>query len=214
MAHSSFSEPSAPAPGLLPAPAPRWWHWLSSPSLPQHAARYAGLLVGLNVVAWLVVGLAGGNVLDRRLPIVLFPLGGFVIWVALFFYRRRRDTEMGFRRGLKLGALVAVLSSMGLAVGIGGLATGSATLRQRHAATTLQMLAGQRQHLETLPHGRATYAQQVAAARATTAFDLALDELPRRLVPALLAALLGAILFRKANPDATEPERAPRPPKT
>lgn len=193
---------------------PGWWRWLSSPSLRQHAGRYAGLLVGLNVVAWLVVGLGGGNVLDRRLPIVLFPLSGFVIWAALAFYRRRRDTEMGFGQGLKLGALIAAGSSLALALLLGGVVlVGGETLRERHVATTVALLNAQRQRLETLPDGKALYAGQVAAAQNVSAGAIAFDELLRRLLPALLATLLGAILLRKANPEGTEPERAPRPPK-
>ena len=191
-----------------------WWHWLSSPDLGRHAGRYAGLLVGLNVLAWLAVGLAGGNVFDRRLPIVLFPLSGFVVWVALAMYRRRRDTAMGFGRGLKLGVLVAALAAGGLALLLGaGVLLGGEGLRQRHVAATVTMLEAQRERLETLPDGRARYVEQVAAARHFSASALALDEAVRRFVPAALAALLGAILLRKANPEGTEPERAPRPPK-
>lgn len=200
--------PPAPAPA-----APRWWQWLSSPSLTQHATRYAGLVVGVNVIAGVLIGLAGGDVLDRRLPIVLFPLGGFVIWAALAFYRRRRDTEMGFGQGLKLGTLVAVGSSVVIALLLGLVMLSSPALRQRHRTATLRMLGTQRTYLETLPNGKAEYARQVAGAATPSALDLAVDELPRRLVPALVVALLGAILFRKANPAGTEPERAPRPPK-
>lgn len=191
-----------------------WWRWLSSPSLGIHAARYAGLLVTLNVVAWAVVAVAGDNVFDRRLPILLFPLGGFVIWVALVLYRRRRDTEMGFGRGLKLGALLAALSAGALALLLGLVVLiGGQTLRQRHVTSTLAMLEAQRTRLETLPDGRAVYAAQVAAARELNAGAVAVDEAIRRFLPAVLAALLGAILLRKANPEGTEPERAPRPPK-
>ncbi len=197
--------PSSPTP-------PGWWRWLSSPSLPRHAARYAGLLVALNVAAWLGVAAASGNVFDRRLPVVLFPLAGFVVWAALMFYRRRRDTEMGFGRGLKLGALVAAESSLALALLLGLVVlVGGETLRQRHVATTVKLLTAQRARLETLPDGKALYAEQVAAARHLAPGAIVFDEALRRLVPALLAALLGAILFRKANPEATEPERAPRP---
>ncbi len=193
---------------------PVWWRWLSSADLGRQARRYAALLVGLNVVAWLLVALAGGNIFDRRLPVVLFPVAGFVIWAALAFYRRRRDTKMGFGRGLKLGALIAGISSGVLALMLGaGVLLGGETLRQRHVATTIELLAGQRQRLETLPDGKALYAQQVTAAQHISAGSIASDELLRRLIPALLAALLGAILLRKANPDGTEPERAPRPPK-
>ncbi|MBC7448377.1 MAG: DUF4199 domain-containing protein [Hymenobacteraceae bacterium] len=192
---------------------PRWWQWLSSPFLTRHTLRYAGLVVGLNVVAWTMIGLAGGNVLDRRLPIVLFPLSGFVIWAALAFYRRRRDTEMGFGRGLKLGAGIALASSVVLALLIGLLAAGSADLRARHIRVTRQLMAADRPHLETLPDGKRKYIRQYAAVAELSARDLVLPELLFRLVPGLFAALLGAILLRKANPEGTEPERAPRSPK-
>jgi mannose/fructose/N-acetylgalactosamine-specific phosphotransferase system component IID len=186
--------------------------WLSSASLGRHALRYAGVVVATAVMMWLAVGLAGGNVYDRRLPVVAFPLSGFVIWIALVTYRRRLDTEMGFLRGLKLGAGVAAISTIAIAILLGLLITlGGDGLRQRHISATRQMLALQRQRLETLPDGKAEYKRQVTATGQVSAVELALDELPRRLVPALLVALLGAILFRKANPEGLEPERAPRP---
>ncbi len=188
--------------------------WLSSASLLRHGVRYAGIVVATAVLMWLVVGLAGGNVYDRRLPVVAFPLTGFVIWIALVTYRRRLDTEMPFLRALKLGALVATISSVVISVLLGLLITlGGDGLRQRHVTATRQMLAAQRQRLETLPDGKAEFLRQVTAAGEVSASELALDELPRRLVPALLVALLGAILFRKANPEGLEPEKAPRPPK-
>ena len=209
---SASVPPASSAPA--PAPVPRWWRWLSSADLRQQAVHYIVLVVAVNVLAWGLVGLAGGNVLDRRLPIVLFPLSGFVIWAALAFYRRRRDTTLGFGRALKLGALIAAGSSGGLAILLGALVVfGGETLRARHVATTVEILRAQQQRLETLADGKAVYAAQLAAAQHIAPGTLVVDELIRRLLPALLTALLGAILLRKANPDGTEPERAPRPPK-
>ena len=144
---------------------------------------------------------------------MLFPLAGFVIWAGLAMYRRRRDTEMGFGRGLTLGTLIGAGAAVALGLLLGAVVlVGGEDLRQRHVRITQQLLATQRQRLETLPDGKALYAQQVAAARHLSAGAVLTDEMLRRLLPALLAALLGAILLRKANPDDTEPERAPRPP--
>jgi hypothetical protein len=207
---------SSPPPTPLPPPQiPRWWQWLSSPLLLQQASRYAGLLTGVNLLAWLVVGGAGGDIFDRRLPLVMIPLNAFVMWLALATYRRRRDTEMGFGRGLRLGATIAALASVAIATLLSCLVLlGGDGLRQRHIDAKLRALAELNERTDSRAADKATYNLHLTEARTVSAGLLFIDELLlRRLLPGLLTALLGAIFLRKANAEGAEPERAPRPAK-
>lgn len=185
---------------------------LSSPVVWRHAAIYATLVVVAALVTWLVVAVAGNDLYHRKTGMVTWVPMAYFIVLALVTYRRRLDVAMPFGRGLTLGALTTLFSAVGCAVVLSlfGVVAGQGVL-EAHIQQMLHLLEASKAQLLALPQGAVYYPQVVAKTKQMTVADVVLDDFQLRLVVGLIVSLLTAILFRKANPDGSEPERPVRP---
>lgn len=185
---------------------------LSSRSFWRHAAIYATLITVASLLTWGIVAAVGNDPYNRKTSIVSWVPTIYLVALGLLVYRRRTDTEMPFPYGFALGVVTAGLGAAGSALALWSFGTiAGRPLLDRHIKQMLRMLEAAKPRLLTLTDGAKYYQMNYAQTQRMTVGDLVVDDLLGRLFVGFVAALLFAILFRKADPFGNEPERAKRP---
>lgn len=184
----------------------------SSRSLWRHAAIYAALIAVAALLTWTIVAVVGNDPYNRKTSIVGWVPTVYFVALGLLVYRRRTDTEMPFPYGLALGAAIAMLGAAAAALGLWVFAlVAGRGLFEEHVRAMLVMLTAAKPRLLALTDGATYYRLNYARTQAMTISDVVVDDFIGRLVIGLIMALLGAVLFRKADALDTEPERPKRP---
>lgn len=158
--------------------------------------RY-GVLCGLACFAIvLVLYFAGANPFGDLGRINFIPIPVFV-FLAIRYYKKFQDREIGFGKGLRVGLATSFYAALctAMLVFIFTYLAGPELL-QRHIAETLALLEQTREEqIQVL--GIEMYEMGYKAVSSITPAMLAMDDFLRRIFAGLVFSLVAAIFFRK-----------------